>query len=185
MDEQDPAAGQRREQATQWFARLKSVPVSKGTLEAFFEWRRDPANAAAFAEVEALWGDAGRIGARPAMLRLVEEAMKRQHRPRSRWPLISGLALGACLLFAVAAGRWWMADSSASLDAATVVGERDGHDGEGWRSSKQGSEDVDAHMSILPPLRAGASRRRERAGLAALELGTRRDRPHPDEEGKN
>ncbi len=124
MDEQDPAAGQRREQATQWFARLKTVPVSKGTLEAFFEWRRNPANAEAFAEVEALWGDAGRIGARPAMLRLVEEAMKRQHRPRLRWPLISGLALGACLLVAVVAGRWWTADPSASLNAATVVGEQ-------------------------------------------------------------
>ncbi len=124
MDEQDPAVDQRREQATQWFARLKTVPVSKGTLEAFFEWRRDPANAQAFAEAEALWGDAGRIGVRPAMLRLVDEAMKRQHRPRFRWPLVSALAVGACLLVAAMAGRWWMADPSASLDAATMVGEQ-------------------------------------------------------------
>lgn len=124
MDEQDPAAGQRREQATQWFARLKTVPVSKGTLEDFFEWRRDPANAEAFAEVEALWGEAARISARPAMLRLVGEAMARGHRPRFRWPLVSGLAFGAFLLVAVIADRWWMAEPAPSLDAATAVGEQ-------------------------------------------------------------
>lgn len=86
MDEQDNMVEQRRAQAAQWFARLKTVPVSKGTLDAFFEWRRDPANAEAFAQAEQLWSDAGRISARPAMLRLADEAMARSAVPReARW----------------------------------------------------------------------------------------------------
>jgi len=40
MDEDETAAERRRAEAAQWFARLKSVPVSQGTLRDFFAWRQ-------------------------------------------------------------------------------------------------------------------------------------------------
>lgn len=107
MEDQDLAGGQRRAEAAQWFARLKTLPVSKGTLDDFFDWRRDPANAEAFAEAERIWGEAGRIGARPAMLRLTQEAMTRGAARTSRLPMIAALAVGVlALCVAVMAMRW-------------------------------------------------------------------------------
>jgi len=50
-DARDPAD----EEAADWFARLQSRSVSTDELEAFAAWRRDPANAAAYRRVQALW----------------------------------------------------------------------------------------------------------------------------------
>lgn len=125
MDEQDRAAERRRTQATQWFARLKTVPVSKGTLDDFFKWRRDPANAAAFEEVEQLWGQSGRIGATPAMLRLTEAAMARGRTRRPwRWPFLSALVVaGAAIVMAVLLVTGWL-DGPAPAAYATAIGEQ-------------------------------------------------------------
>lgn len=125
MDEHDPAAEHRRAQATQWFARLKSVPVSKGTLEDFFEWRRDPANAEAFAQAEALWDDACRIGDRPAILRLTREAMPQG--PADRRPIWGRrplLALGAAVLLAVLVSSWWILNLDRTENFVTATGEQ-------------------------------------------------------------
>lgn len=126
-NDEDALATERRAQAAQWYARLKSLPVSKGTLEAFFEWRRDPANAQAFAEAEQLWGDAGRIGARPAMLRLTQEAMARgiKSKPHRRWPWIPVLMLAAgALVLALLLANWRMFEPSPETQVATAIGER-------------------------------------------------------------
>lgn len=81
MDEDDFAAGRRREEAAQWFARLKTLPVSQGTLKDFFAWRRQRENAEAFEEAERFWSEAEKVGERPAILRAVGEA---DARARSR-----------------------------------------------------------------------------------------------------
>lgn len=125
MDEHDPAQEHRRAQASQWLARLKSVPVSKGTLDAFFEWRRDPANAEAFAQAESLWNEIGRSGDRPALLRLTQEAYLRtgagRKRGRSLRPL---LAMGAGVMLAILVTGWWMFRSDRVEDFATLIGEQ-------------------------------------------------------------
>jgi len=125
MDEHDPSAAHRRAQAAQWFARLKSVPVSKGTLEDFFEWRREPANAEAFAEAESLWNDTARVGDRPAILRLTADAYARADTPVScRRTVRPLLVMGMGVLLAVLVAGWWMFRSDRAQDFATVIGEQ-------------------------------------------------------------
>ena len=122
MDDGDKASDQRREQAAQWFARLKTVPVSRGTLDAFFEWQRDTANAAAFAEAEQLGGRVGKLGSSPAMLRLANDAMTRGTRPRSP---SSRRTLALCASFALGLllAGWWLIARVPAQPYATAVGE--------------------------------------------------------------
>ena len=125
MDDHDPTAERRRAQASQWFARLKSLPVSRGTLEDFFDWRRDPANAEAFAEAESLWHDAGRHGDSPAILRLTAEAYARAGAtPRPRRSMRSLLAMGAGALFAMLVASWWIFHVDRPQQFATLTGEQ-------------------------------------------------------------
>lgn len=77
MDKDDIAAERRRAEAAQWFARLKTLPVSHGTLKDFFAWRRDSGNAKAFEEAERFWSQAEKVGERPSILRTVQEAADR------------------------------------------------------------------------------------------------------------
>jgi len=49
-------------EAADWCARLNSRTVSTGELEEFYSWRRDPANAAAYAETERSWRAARALG---------------------------------------------------------------------------------------------------------------------------
>lgn len=125
MDEQDPCAQQRQAQAVQWFARLKTVPVSKATLEDFFEWRRDPANAEAFAQAEAFWAESERLGTRPSIMRLTQETVGRHALTvRSRWFTRSQMAFGTGLLLAMMVAGWWLFATSRSQELATSRGER-------------------------------------------------------------
>lgn len=124
MNDHDPAAEHRRAQASQWFARLKSLPVSKGTLADFFEWSRDPANAEAFAEVESLWDDTNRIADRPSILRLTAEAHARTRPSRAGRSLRPLLVMGAGVLLAILVAGWWIFDVERAQDFATVTGEQ-------------------------------------------------------------
>jgi transmembrane sensor len=72
-----------RAQAAQWFARLKSLPVSRETLEQFFAWRQVEAHGAAFDEVERFWSKAGAVSDRPDIVAVTQEALGR--RPKRRW----------------------------------------------------------------------------------------------------
>lgn len=87
MDEDETAAERRRAEAAQWFARLKSVPVSQGTLRDFFAWRQQKLNAEAFVDAERFWNDANRLGDRPAILRAVVAAEARKVPSLRRRPL--------------------------------------------------------------------------------------------------
>jgi transmembrane sensor len=89
------------EEAAGWFTRLKQSPVSEATIDAFFEWRRAPANEKAYAEVEARWRDADRVRNDPELVALTEAVLRRRTvgarlrlHLRSHWPLI-GLAAAA------------------------------------------------------------------------------------------
>ena len=66
-----------RAQAADWFARLKTVPVSRDTLEQFFEWRRVEAHETAFEEVERLWGKAGEVADHPDIRSATQAAYDR------------------------------------------------------------------------------------------------------------
>ena len=46
------------DQAADWHTRLKTRSVSNRELDDFYAWRKDPANAAAYAEVEGVWAKA-------------------------------------------------------------------------------------------------------------------------------
>lgn len=95
MEEDDIATDRRRAEAAQWFARLKTLPVSQATLNDFFAWRRDKKNAQAFEEAERFWTEAGRLGQRPAILRAVDAVVTRAERPRRRRlaPVLPAFAL--------------------------------------------------------------------------------------------
>jgi transmembrane sensor len=86
-----------RAQAAEWFARLKTVPVSRETLEQFFAWRRTEAHGQAFDAVERFWSTAGEASARPAILDATQAAYDRgggdRSRPWRRWPLAAAAAL--------------------------------------------------------------------------------------------
>lgn len=103
MDEDDIAADRRRAEAAQWFARLKTLPVSQGTLTDFFAWQRDKRNAAAFEDAERFWTEAGRVGDRPAILRAIAAVAPRRapRRPRRLFVLAPAFAL---LLIGIAVG---------------------------------------------------------------------------------
>lgn len=86
------------DEAAGWLTRLKQSPVSEATIDAFFEWRRTPANAEAYAEVEARWRDADRVRNDPELVARTEAILRRRtlgtrlrRQLRSRGPLI-GLA---------------------------------------------------------------------------------------------
>lgn len=121
MDEDDLRTERRRAEASQWFARLKSLPVSHGTLKDFFAWRREKQNAAAFEEAERFWTDAGRVSERPAILRAVENARRGRQAPRRTWRFALVPALAA-LAAAIVAGAVWYALSPRTF--RTDIGEQ-------------------------------------------------------------
>ena len=85
MDEEKITAERRRAEAAQWFARLKTLPVSQGTLTDFFAWKRERRNADAFEEAERFWTEAGKVGEAPSILRAVEAAELRPVSVRRSW----------------------------------------------------------------------------------------------------
>lgn len=96
-------------EAAAWHARLGASSVSPQTVEAFFAWRRTPANAEAYRRVEAVWGQAGRLASDPEILGAVDEALGRRDsagRSRRPWPpAVIGLA-AVCAAGALAFGGW-------------------------------------------------------------------------------
>jgi transmembrane sensor len=95
MEGDEQSQDRRHAQAAQWFARLKTSPVSRGTLEQFFSWRKEEGNAQAFAEAERFWSQADKVGQRPAILNVTQAAMdKTVRRPRRfSYRLVAALAL--------------------------------------------------------------------------------------------
>lgn len=99
------------EEAAAWFTRLKQPRVSEATIESFFAWRSQPANADAYAEVEARWRQADRVRNDPELVALTEAALRREtfwnrwkrRLPRLLPPLgLAAMALGGLLVLVIA-----------------------------------------------------------------------------------
>lgn len=98
-----------QQQAADWFAQLRSETDAE-TRAAFARWRdADPAHAAAYAQVEALWGDADLAAALFAgPSRMQRSAWLR----RAATAAVIALGLGGAVLFS-GAGDAWLADHTA------------------------------------------------------------------------
>ena len=120
MDEDNIAAERRRAEAAQWFARLKSLPVSHGTLKDFFAWRRERGNAEAFEEAERFWSEAEKVGERPSILRAVEEAGRRPARRRfiSRTHPLALATLAILVILGAAWGAYQLFPGGQRFDTA-------------------------------------------------------------------
>lgn len=95
----DPAArGQRaREEAAAWYAKLSSGGVSNADLNAFFDWREDSLNDAAYTRVEGLTTTARALSDDPRLQALAEQAMRRPKASQRRKlpPLVLFVGLAA------------------------------------------------------------------------------------------
>ncbi len=113
-------------QAAQWFARLKSLPVSRETLQRFFEWHRDAAHAAAFEVVERTWSYAGTLSDRPSIVAATRAALDRKQKRRTlSWPLHPAFsALAAVFLVLVGCGATYWAIRPSADDYATRIGQQ-------------------------------------------------------------
>jgi transmembrane sensor len=113
-------------QAAQWFARLKSLPVSHETLQQFFAWQRDETHAAAFDAIERLWSRAGDLGDRPAIMAATQDALSRTAKRRSPlWSLRPALAaLAAIVLILLGSGATYWALRPGANAYATGVGQQ-------------------------------------------------------------
>lgn len=121
MDEDGKTGDQRRAEAAQWFARLKTLPVSQGTLRDFFAWRKDTQNAQAFEEAERFWTEAGKVGESPAILRAIDAAQARTGAHRRLLRPVSIAAMLAAVAVLVTAGLLYM--SSHRSEISTDIGE--------------------------------------------------------------
>jgi len=65
------------DEAALWAARLNHRVVDAEVLEAFYRWRRDPANATAFARIERTWQAAGDLGSDRDIALAVQDALDR------------------------------------------------------------------------------------------------------------
>src|SRR5258708_26781097 len=77
----DPRAHPTREQdeAAEWFARLGKRSATTQGLSDFGDWLDNPANEAAYEEVERFWETSGKHAGDPAVLRMTEAALARRH----------------------------------------------------------------------------------------------------------
>ena len=95
MTDNDGKANAQAE-AAQWYARLKTLPVSLKTLDEFFVWRRQPGNLDAFLAVEELYDTTGRLAdcssIRAATDAAYQRGLDQGRRGRNRVALASGLA---------------------------------------------------------------------------------------------
>ncbi|WP_298687402.1 FecR domain-containing protein [uncultured Sphingomonas sp.] len=109
-------------EAAQWYARLKTLPVSLKTLDEFFVWRRQPGNVDAFLAVEELYDTTGRLAERSSIQAATDAAYQRGLVRGRRGPNRVALASGLVALL-VAGGvlftSWYGRDQSLT----TGVGE--------------------------------------------------------------
>jgi transmembrane sensor len=63
------------DEAAAWLVRLRNRAISTRSLREFGDWRMDPANDAAFQEVQAAWTKTGDLAADPDILRATDAAL--------------------------------------------------------------------------------------------------------------
>lgn len=120
-------ADTRRKEAADWFARLNQRRVTTDDVRAFSAWRRDPANASAYASIEALWDASGDLSRSPRMAALAEDARTRADAGRMRRGRLVGVlkpigAVGAALVVAAGIGWVWLVQQPVSY--STAIGEQ-------------------------------------------------------------
>jgi transmembrane sensor len=93
-----------RDEAATWYARLNDERVANDELAAFFDWRSDSLNDAAYSRIEALATGVRAMADDPRLQALAEAAMKRR-RPRGLphfrlgiWPLLGAVAVAAVVV---------------------------------------------------------------------------------------
>lgn len=122
----DKEGDARRQEAATWFARLGQKRVSTADIHDFFEWRKDPDNARAYARVEKAWTTSQALADDPDIAALTAEALgqspprvQARHMVSRLWrPITAGaMALAALGLISV-----WTLNRPHSY--ATGVGEQ-------------------------------------------------------------
>ena len=103
MNDDHVQSRRRADEAAGWLARLNTTKISNSDLDAFWAWRRDPLNRAAYERIEDFNAAARRLKDDPDMKAAVHEAMTR--RPWWR-DILAALAFprGALVTGALAAG---------------------------------------------------------------------------------
>ncbi|MBP2566381.1 transmembrane sensor [Agrobacterium tumefaciens] len=112
------------EEAALWVARMQSKDATEAERAAFHVWlRADAAHAAAYEEMQSLWGELGEIDLAPA---------ERQKRRGARRAMLAGLAglclIGLAALFAEKSGLKdrWQADYYTGIGETRVLALEDG-----------------------------------------------------------
>ena len=96
MTDEQQQTRRRTDEAADWFTRLSSTRISNATLDAFWAWRRDPLNRAAYEQVEGLAGMARTLRDDPEIRAAAREAITRGSWWRS---LTEALRLRPALLY--------------------------------------------------------------------------------------
>ena len=107
MDNPKVRVGTAETEAARWHSRLGGTSVSTETLEEFFTWRSDPANADAYRRVETAWTSMGKLAGDPVADRAIDEALSR--RSSKRPAALPKVALGLAAIAASSAlafGGW-------------------------------------------------------------------------------
>ncbi|PZQ63464.1 MAG: iron dicitrate transport regulator FecR [Phenylobacterium zucineum] len=95
------------EEAAAWLVRLRNRSITTKSLREFGDWRLDPANDAAFQEVQATWDHTGALANDPEILRATDAVLtapSKVRKPWFTWPragftaALAGLALAAGVL---------------------------------------------------------------------------------------
>jgi transmembrane sensor len=119
--EHDSVEASIMDEALRWFTRLRSDTVGDGERRDFAAWRaRDPAHAAAYAQIEAM-GDAPEVPA--ALMRDPQTAIPASSR-RVRWRGRVAVALAAVLLLFVGMGAVFDLPTRLQADQQTATGEQ-------------------------------------------------------------
>lgn len=77
----DATANRAKVEAAAWFTRLGQVSISTEQLRQFRDWKRDPTNARAYAQVEAMWAASEKL-AHDRDLRVATDEALRKNPPR-------------------------------------------------------------------------------------------------------
>ena len=104
MTAAQPTTEQRDREAADWFARMSRTPIETEELTRFQRWSRDPANLAAYNQIEDISRAVRRMRDDPSMRAAAREALQRAPESRAAKYIGDWRVWGAGLAFAVVVG---------------------------------------------------------------------------------